>query len=102
MAREFTLSPQVVKQAEALGFYGDSAEALLKDIARRSVKVTHPRASHRFREYLLNITPDRLVVSIEKLDEQEAEYLTHRKYDERKAAEDPGEATVEPYNKYRR
>lgn len=101
MARELTLSPQAVEQAKALGFSDASGEATLKDIARRAVKVTHPRANYRFREYLLVITPERLVVSIEKLGEQEATYLTRRTYDERKAESDPGEATVEPRNKYR-
>lgn len=98
----YTIHPDVLTRAAALGIAGDSAEATLKDMARRAVRLTHPLANRRFRDFILFVTPDNVVTRLEKLDPGEAEYLTRRTYDERKAAADPGEATVEYVNKYRK
>lgn len=98
----YTIHPDVLKRAQALGFAGDSAEATLQDMARRAVRLTHPVANRRFRDFILFVTPQNVVTRLEKLDPREAAYLTRRTYDERKAETDPGEATVERVGRFRK
>ncbi|MGD9885502.1 MAG: hypothetical protein AB7F22_25455 [Reyranella sp.] len=98
MARTFTVTPEALRQAERLGLGGADAEAIIRDMARRASRITHPAANRRYRNFILFVTPDDVVTMISAMDESEARWLGQRTYDERKAAEDdgsPGEAIVE-------
>jgi hypothetical protein len=98
MARNFTVTPEVLRQAERLGLGAADAEAIVRDMARRASRITHPVANRRYRNFLLFVTPDDVVTMISAMSEDEASYFGQRTYDERKADEgedSPGEAIVE-------
>lgn len=98
MAHNFKVAPEVLTQAERLGLGGADAEQIVKDMARRGSRITHPSANRRYRNFILFVTPDDVVTMIGVLDEGEASYFAQRTYDERKADESdgmPGEAIVE-------
>ncbi len=95
MARNFRVTPDVLKQAERLGLGGPDAEQTVKDMARRGSRITHPLANRRYRQFILFVTPDDLVTMIDAMGEGEASYFGQRTYDERKATDSdamPGEA----------
>lgn len=110
MARNFRVAPEVLRQAVGLGLGAAGAEEIVKDMARRASRITHPRANRRYRNFILFVTPDDLVTMIGTMGEAEASYFGQRTYDERKtggerragdegkAGDDdglPGEAVVE-------
>ena len=94
-SKQYTIAPHVFAQAENLGIFGETAEARLKQMAKLAARFTHPEANHRWRDFILYIENDGLVTFIDTMDKQEARYFDRRPYEERKAEEDPGEATVE-------
>ena len=98
MARNFRVTHEVLRQAERLGLGAADAEEIVKDMARRASRITHPLANRRYRNFILFVTPDDVVTMIGAMGEGEASYFGQRSYDERKAAEDDGssgEAVVE-------
>jgi hypothetical protein len=85
MAKTYRLAPDVLAQGERIGIYGETAEARILQMAKLGARLTHPDATHRFRQYLLTIQPDGLVTMIDQMPADEAQYYTKRKYDDRRA-----------------
>jgi hypothetical protein len=88
MARNFRVSREVLKQAERLGLGAADAEEIVKDMARRASRITHPQANRRYRNFILFVTPDDVVTMIGAMGEGEASYFGQRTYDERKAGDE--------------
>lgn len=104
MARNLRLAPGVLAQAEKIGIYGDTAEARILQMAKLAARLTHPDATHRFRQYLLRIETDGLVTFIDVMSSDEDEYYTKRRYDDRRVDQEEvptplGEAIVTPKRK---
>jgi hypothetical protein len=102
MARTFRVTDEALRQAERLGLgaaeAGGDVEAIVKDMARRASRITHPVANRRYRNFILSVTPDDVVTMVGAMSAGEASYFGQRPYDARKAAETdglPGEAVVE-------
>lgn len=104
MARNFRVTQEVLRQAERLGLGAADAEEIVKDMARRASRITHPAANRRYRNFILFVTPDDVVTMIGAMGEGEASYFGQRTYDERKAGDErraagddgsSGEAIVE-------
>jgi hypothetical protein len=102
MAPTRKISPAVLAQAEKLGIYGTWAEARILQMARLAARISHPDATHRFRQYIMTIAEDGTVTMLDKMDAAEDVYYSRRKYEDRKVDEsggdpDPeGEAIVTP------
>jgi len=77
-----------------LGLYGETAEARILEMARRSARFTHPDANRRFRQYIMFLEADGMVTMLDIMSGEEADYYDNRSYAERKAEDDPGEAEV--------
>lgn len=95
MSRQYSVDPEVLKNAEKLGLYGETAEARIKQMAKLAAKFTHPDANHRYRQYIMYIEDDGRVSMLDVMDTDEKGYFNKRTYDERKAEDEPQEATVE-------
>jgi hypothetical protein len=100
-SKKYTIAPGLLVHAERIGIYGDTAEARTLQMAKLAARITHPDATHRFRQYILTIQGDGTVTMIDRMDGAEDQYYTRRKYDERKIDEEEvptplGEAIVTP------
>ena len=101
MAKTHRLAPGILAQAERIGIYGETAEARILQMAKLAARLTHPDATHRYRQYLLAIQPDGLVTFIDTMSAEEDQYYSKRKYDDRRADQEEvptplGEAIVTP------
>jgi hypothetical protein len=104
MARTLKLAPGLLAQAERIGIYGETAEARILQMAKLAARLTHPDATHRFRQYLLTIQPDGLITFIDTMSQEENQYYSRRKYDDRRQDQEDvptpfGEAIVTPKKK---
>ena len=90
MARNFRVAQEALKQAERLGLGAIDAEEVVKDMARRASRITHPAANRRYRNFILFVTPDDVVTMIGVMGQGEASYFGQRTYDERRSAENDG------------
>ena len=95
----YKIAPGVLARAERIGIYGATAEARILQMARLAARITHPDATHRFRQYLLTIDEDACVTSLYRMDSDEERYYQRRKYDDRRADQEEvptplGEAIV--------
>jgi hypothetical protein len=102
--KTYKLAPGILAKAERIGINGDTAEVDILRMAKLAARVTHPDATHRFRQYILTIDADGLVTTLDRMDATEDEYYTHRKYDDRRADQEEvptplGEAIVTRKNK---
>ena len=101
MAKTHRLAPGILAQAERIGIYGETAEPRILQMAKLAARLTHPDATHRYRQYLLTIQPDGLVTFIDTMSAEEDQYYSKRKYDDRRADQEEvptplGEAIVTP------
>jgi hypothetical protein len=104
MAKNYRLAPGVLAQAQKIGIYGDTAEARILHMAKLAARLTHPDATHRFRQHLLTIEQDGLVTMIDVMSVEENQYYSRRKYDDRRGDQEEvppsdGEAIVTPKNR---
>ncbi len=80
--KTFTVAPEVVSTAaDKVGLYGQSAEAVIKMMARSAEKVTHPSATHRFQQYIMTIDENGQVTNLDIESTQQAVDLGKRVYD---------------------
>lgn len=98
MSKQYSVDPEVLKNAERLGLYGETAEARIKQMAKLAAKFSHPDANHRFRQYIMFIEANGRVSMLDVMETEEAGYFNKRTYDERKAEDEPQEAVVEYKN----
>jgi hypothetical protein len=101
MAKEHRLGADILAKAEKLGIYGATAEARILQMAKLGARITHPDATHRFRQFIMTIQPDGLLTSLDRMTAEEEQYYTRRKYDDRRVDEHDtptplGEAIVTP------
>ena len=68
--REYTATPEAVRQGRAIGIFGDTAKRLAR-AARRSAQFTSEFGNRRFGEFILTVEDGR-VVWIDRLNAQAA------------------------------
>jgi hypothetical protein len=100
-SKKYTIAPGLLTQAERAGVYGTTAKARILQMAKLAARITHPDATHRFRQYILTIQDDGTVTMIDRMDAAEDQYYTRRKYDDRRVDEEEipsrlGDAIVTP------
>jgi hypothetical protein len=100
-SRKYTIAPGLLVHAERIGIYGDTAEARILQMAKLAARITHPDATHRFRQYLMTINEDGVVTMLDRMSPEEERYYSRRKYDDRRADEEEipsplGDAIVTP------
>ena len=104
LQKRYKIAPGVLAKAERLGIYGDTAEADILQMAKLAARVTHPDATHRFRQYIMVIDKTDTVTMIDRMTAEENEYYARRKYADRRADQEEiptpdGEAIVTRKNK---
>jgi hypothetical protein len=100
-SKKYTIAPGLLVHAERIGIYGDTAEARIVQMAKMAARITHPDATHRFRQYIMTIDEACVVTMIDRMDTEEEQYYSRRKYDDRRADEEEipsplGDAIVIP------
>lgn len=79
-AKTYKATPQALESARRLHIEEDR----LLQMAKRAARITHPDATHCFRQYLLTVQPDGLVTFIDVMSTEENQYYSNRTYDERR------------------
>lgn len=87
-SKMYKIAPGVLTQAERIGIYGATAEARILQMAKLAARITHPDATHRFRQYILTIEKDGTVTMLDRMSAEEDQYYSRRKYDDRRADEE--------------
>jgi len=83
-SKTFKITPEVLASAQRVGIYGETAEARLLQMAKLAARITHPDATHRFRQYIMVIQDDGTVTWLDRMSQEEERYYTNRKYDDRR------------------
>jgi hypothetical protein len=89
----YQVSRKAIAQAERLGIIGDGGSLRIKLMAQKSAPFTHERFNRRYQQHILLVQND-IVTDIAILSPQERAFYNSRRFEERLAEEDPGEAEV--------